>query len=195
MSSNQPSRLSPSLKAVTPAHLIVSVLITALIAAGDAGLQYFQSNGGAFSLVQLIGAVLVALFATLGTGVITLESNPTVEAAIDGKLATYQSQFNSVLSQHKDVVNQGAQVVNYLMQLAQQQANTVQPSVVAPVARPQPVQQPVAPQPMVMPPAPPLPTLPTYSGPQVPFPQSSSAASGYGNLSFGDTGIVPTLPK
>lgn len=189
--SQQPSKLSPSLKAVTPAHLIVSVLITAFIAAGDAGLQYFQSNGGSFSLVQLIGAVLVALFATLGTGVISLESNPTVEAAIDGKLAGYQAQFNSVLSQHKDVVNQGAQVVNYLISLAQQQANAAQPGA-APVARPQPVQQPVAPQPMMMPPAPPM-----YSGPQMPFPPAGTVAQPanyYAGLDFG-TASQPAIPK
>ena len=183
----------PALQAVTVSHLVVSTLVTAVIAAGDAGFQYFQSNGSSFSLVQLVGAVLVALFATLGTGIISLEKNPTIEQAIDGKLAPYASAFSQQVAQHASVINQGMQLVGFLTELAQKQA--VQQSVAPTVARPVAQQAPIAPATTQPAPAPLYaPNVASTATAQVPFPPTSTvSANTYGNLSFGDTGVVPSL--
>jgi len=137
-SSSTPTKVN--LKAVTPGHLVVSTIVTALVAAGDAGLQYFQSNGANFSLVQLVGAVLIALFATLGTGVISLEKNPTIEQAIDGALAPHINNLSNLVGQHTATISQAQSLISYLVSALQQhQAQLTQLQAKQPVT-PQPAQ-------------------------------------------------------
>ncbi len=144
MSSNQPTNNQPSprvaLKAITPGHLMVSVIVTAIVTAGDAGIQYAQSNAGHFSVTQLIGAALFSLFGTLGTGVVSLESTPTVQQAIDGALAQHTSALTTLVQQHAAVVNQLVSVVHTLSGQAIQ-AVPPPPVVSPPVQQSQPTAQ------------------------------------------------------
>ena len=114
----QPTKLP--LKAVTPEHLIVSAITTALVAALDGGFQYVQSNGAHFSIVQLAGVILIALLSTLGTGVISLEKNPTIQQSIDGALLPSVQQLSQLASQHIDALNQVGNMANWLTDFVRQ---------------------------------------------------------------------------
>jgi len=171
----QPTKLP--LKAVTPEHLIVSAITTALVAALDGGFQYVQSNGAHFSVVQLAGVVLVALLSTLGTGVISLEKNPTIQQSIDGALLPPVQQLSQLASQHIDALNQLGNVINYLTDFVQQQS--VQ-------ATPQPPAQAAQPVAQVAFPAPVNSTASNYS------PTMTSIVP---PLTRNWTGLVPTPPR
>ena len=146
MQNQSPSKSTGvSVKAVTPGHLVVSAIVTALVAAGDAGVQYFQSNGLHFSAVQLIGTILVAFFAALGTGIISLEKNPTIEQAIDGAIQPHITALSTLVNQHSQVASELTSVIVWLnnqLQAQQQQQKASAPTPALPATQqPQQVQQ------------------------------------------------------
>lgn len=128
MSSNHPAPVTPkvSLQAVTIPHLVLSVIVTAIVTAGNAVLQYTQV-GGHFSITELLGIGFSTLLATLGMGVVSLEKNPAVAEVIDSTLTPYLSVFDQQIQQHAGIIQQGMAVVNVLSQFAQQQASTGMP--------------------------------------------------------------------
>ena len=176
----QPTKLP--LKAVTPEHLIVSAITTALVAALDGGFQYVQSNGAHFSIVQLAGVILIALLSTLGTGVISLEKNPTIQQSIDGALLPSVQQLSQLASQHINALNQLGNVINYLTDFVQQQS--VQATPQPPVQAAQPVAQVAFPA-----------NVNSGSGLSASATLTTPPLQGVAPLTRNWTGLVPTPPR
>lgn len=137
-------RIAP--KALTLSHLLLSVLITALGSGGDAAYQYISSNGLHFSAVQLTVATLFAFGGAMGTGLVSLEKNPTVEQAIDGRMNQWVGAFEQLYSRHAGTATSIESVANDMQaalawltdQLRQQQQaqNTPPPAPAASAAPP-----------------------------------------------------------
>lgn len=197
MATNQPaSKPRVALKAVTPGHLFLSVIIAAITAAGDSALQYVQTNGlQHFSATQLIGAVLFSFFGALGTGVVTLERNPSVQEAIDGAIAPHINALATIAAQHANIANDMTSALVWLNQQlqAQQKANQVatpaQQQVQPIQIQPQVQQTPQQSFPTVRNPQQ-LPAIPVVNLANQPPAQQQDFTS---IRHWGDTGIVPTI--